>query len=50
MSVAGCELGDELSIALGVEQRHRAFGEVAAIAGLPLVVHVGEDCADEADH
>jgi hypothetical protein len=26
------------------------FGEVAAFAGLPLVVYVGEDGADEADH
>ena len=50
MSVAGCELGDVVSIALGVEQRHGAFGEVAAVAGLPFVVDVGEHGADEADH
>ena len=50
MSVAGCEFGDVVSIALGVELRHRAFGEVAAVAGLPFVVDVGEHGADEADH
>ena len=49
MLVAGCELGDVVSIALGVEDRHRAFGEVAAVAGLPFVVHIGQDRADEAD-
>ena len=49
MSVAGCEFGDLVSIALGVEECHRAFGEVAAVAGLPFVVDVGEDGADEAD-
>jgi hypothetical protein len=38
-----------LSIALGVEQRHRAFGEVATVAGLLFVVDVGQDGADEAD-
>jgi hypothetical protein len=26
------------------------FGEVAALTGLPFVVHVGEHRADEADH
>ena len=50
MSVAAVEFGDEVSIALGVEPRHRAFGEVAAVAGLPFVVHVGEHGADESDH
>ena len=50
MLAAGGELGDGVSIALGVEDRHRAFGEVAAVAGLPFVVGVGEDGADEADH
>ena len=33
----------------GVEDRHRTFGEVAAVAGLPLVVDVGEDGTDETD-
>jgi hypothetical protein len=42
------ELGGKLSIAFGVEQRHCAFGEVAAVAGLPFVVHV-EHGSDEAD-
>jgi hypothetical protein len=41
--------GDELSIALGVEQGHGAFGEVSAFAGLPFVVDVGQHGADEAD-
>ena len=50
VSVAAVELGDEVSIALGVEPRHRAFGEVAASAGLPFVVHVREHGADESDH
>ena len=49
MSVAGCELGDVLSFALGVEQRHRGLGEVAAVAGLQLVVRVGEHGSDESD-
>ena len=50
MSVAGRESGDVVSIALTVEQRHGAFGEVAAITGLPFVVDVGKDGADETDH
>ena len=37
------------SIHGGVEQRHGFFGEVAAIAGDPFVVHVDEDRADESD-
>jgi integrase len=45
--VAKCELGDVISIALGVEDRHQSFGEVAAITGLPLVVHVAADRSDE---
>ena len=49
MLVAGCEFGDVVSIAVGVEDRHRAFGEVAAVAGLPFVVDVGEDGTDETD-
>jgi hypothetical protein len=49
VSVAGVELGDGSSIALGVELGDRAFAEVAAVAGLPFVVSVGEDGADEAD-
>jgi hypothetical protein len=49
MSLAGCELGHVFSIARGVEQRHGAFGEIAAIAGLPFVVDVGQDGADETD-
>ena len=43
MSVAGCELGDELSIALGVEECHGALREVTTFARLPLVVDVGDD-------
>ena len=39
-----------VSIALGEQVCHRAFGEVAAVAGLPFVVHVGERGADESDH
>ena len=46
MSIAAVELGDEVSIALGLEPRHRAFGEVATIIGLPFVVHVREHGAD----
>ena len=48
--LAAVDRGDGASIAVGVEQRHGSFGEVAAVAGLPLVVHVGQDGADEADH
>jgi hypothetical protein len=48
--VAAVEGGNDVSIALGVELGHRAFGEVAAVAGLPFVVHVGEDGTDEWDH
>lgn len=33
-----------------VELRHRGFGEVAAIADLPLVVDLDEDRAREAQH
>ena len=40
--LAALDRGDDTSIAVGVEQRHGSFGEVAAFAGLPLVVHVGE--------
>ena len=29
---------------------HRAFGQVAAVGGLPFIVLFGEDGADEADH
>lgn len=50
VSVAAVEFGDVVSIALGVEPRHRAFGEVVAITGLPFVVHVREHGADESDH
>ena len=50
MSSRRVDSGDDSSIAGWVELRHRVFGEVAAFAGLPLVVHVGEDGADEADH
>ncbi len=50
MSVAAVEFGDEVSIARGVELGHGAFGEVAAITGLPFVVYVREHRADESDH
>jgi hypothetical protein len=48
--VAPVEFGDVASIALGVELRHGAVGEVATVGCLPLVVHVGEHGADDADH
>ena len=38
-----------VSVALGVEDRHRAFRQIAAVGGLPFVVDVGEDGADESD-
>jgi hypothetical protein len=41
--------GDEFIMAGGVEQRHRSFGEIAAVTGLPFVVYVGQDGTDEAD-
>ena len=47
--LAAAERGDGFSIAVGIEQVHGVFGEVAAVAGLPFVVYVGEDGADEAD-
>ena len=46
---AAFDSGDESSIAVGVQQRHGAVGEVAAFVGLPFVVGVREDGADEAD-
>jgi hypothetical protein len=33
-----------------VDEAHGFFGEVAAVNGLPVVVLLGEDGADEADH
>jgi hypothetical protein len=48
--VAAVEFGDVASIALGVELRHGGVGAVATVGCLPLVVHVGEHGADEADH
>lgn len=47
--LAALDRGDNNSIAVGVEQVHRTLREVAAVAGLPLVVHVGQDGSDEAD-
>ena len=47
--VADCEFGGGETIALGVEEAHGVLGEVAAVGGLPFVVKVGEDGADEAD-
>ena len=47
--VAGVVGGNRLSIADGLELRHGCLGEVAAFAGLPLVGHVGQDSADQAD-
>ena len=44
--VAGCEFGCGDGIALGVEEAHGVFGEVAAVGSLPFVVEVGEDGAD----
>ena len=46
---AAFDSGDESSIAVGVQQRHGALGEIAALVGLPLVVGVGQDRADQAD-
>ena len=46
---AAFDSGDESSIAVGVQQRHGALGEIAALVGLPLVVGVGQDGADQAD-
>ena len=50
MPVAGVELGDGTSIVRGGEPGHRVCGEVAAVVGLPFVVGVSDDGADEADH
>jgi hypothetical protein len=50
MSVASRDGGDGSSITDRVDLGHGAFGEVAAVGDLPLVVHVGQDGADEADH
>ena len=47
--VADCEFGCGETIAFGVEQAHGVFGEVAAVGGLPFVMQVGQDGADEAD-
>ena len=47
--VAALDGSDGSSIAGRVELRHGVFGEVAAFAGLPFVVHVAQDGADEAD-
>ena len=49
MSVAIFDCGDQSSIADRVDLGHGAFGEVAAVGDLPLVVEVVEDGADEAD-
>lgn len=40
--------GDHL-LGGGVDEGHGAFGEVAAVGGLPLVVLVDEHGSDEAD-
>src|SRR5829696_7431446 len=45
--VAAVDGGDGFSMAGRVELCHGSFGEVAAVADLPLVVHVVEDGADE---
>jgi hypothetical protein len=50
VSVAGVELGGVVIVALGVEGGHGVLGEVAAVRGLPLVVHVGEHGPDESNH
>jgi hypothetical protein len=47
--LAAVDDGVFTSIHGGVEQRHGFLGEVAAIAGDPLVVHVDEHRADEPD-
>ena len=49
VSAKSCEPVSKVEFALGVEHGHRALGEVAAVAGLPFVVDVGEDGADEAE-
>jgi hypothetical protein len=46
---ARCELDHRVSPALGVAMRHRGLGQVATVAGMPFVVNVGEDGADESD-
>ncbi len=45
--LAAADCGDESIIAVGEEQRHRCFGKIATVAGLPLIVHVGQDGADK---
>jgi hypothetical protein len=50
MSVAGWDGGDRLTICWWVELCHGVFGGVAAFVGVPIVLHVGEDVAGEADH
>jgi hypothetical protein len=39
--LAAVDRGDCSSIAVRVEQRHGSLAEIAAVAGLPFVVHVG---------
>jgi hypothetical protein len=41
--------GGDISVLLIGSVVHGVFGQVAAFAGLPLVMHVGEDGADETD-
>lgn len=43
-----CGAGDHLRVGV-VDLGHGAFGEVAAVGGLPLVVLVDEHGSDEAD-
>src|SRR4051812_48683569 len=47
--LAAVDRGEVVSIAGWCELSHGPLGQVAAFAGLPLVVHVGEDRADEPD-
>ena len=49
MLVAGCEFACDGSIALGIEQAHGVFGEVAAVGDLRFVMQVREDGAEVAD-
>lgn len=49
MSVVGFDCGDELNISRGgFDLGHGAFGEVAAVVDLPLVVEIVEDGANQA--
>ena len=48
MLVADCEFGGSDGIGGRSELAHGVLGDVAPVGGLPFVVGVGEDGADEA--